>query len=170
MTDVTTEPVVEETAPVEEETEIKDAKAVLAALERAKADAKTFREQMEAAKAELETVRAEMQTIVSTQAEKQQALNDSLLDLHIEKELVKRGLSSQGERVRKYLSRDGVSIGEDSKPVGLNEAFGTLEKDFPEIFDPKKRVGGSADLFQAPDVKVNKSTTELQLERLQHKS
>lgn len=169
MSTSVTEQVVTEEVTTDETVEIKDPKAVLAALDRAKADAKSFREQYEAATAELESLRGEMQTLVSTQEEQSKALNENLLDLHIERELIRRGLSSQGERVRKYLSKEGISIGEDKKPVGLEEAFSTLEKDFPEIFDPKKRVGGGADQFNKPEPTVKRSGTEAQVAHIFNK-
>lgn len=148
--------------------EINDPKAVLAALERAKADAKKFREEKDALQATLDSMKQEVEGLRATREEAAGSAKEKLIEAHIELEMMKRGLGTHGERVRKFLSRDGISLDDDFKPVGVSQAFDSLSADLPELFDPKRRVGGGGDLFTAPEPKVAMSTTELQLQRLKN--
>lgn len=131
--------------------EIKDPAAVLAALERAKADAKKYREELEALQAEHEPLKEELEGLRST-------LKDSA---------IKRAIKDAGaepDRVMKFLKTEGITY-EDGDLSGFDEAFDTLKNDLPELFDAKRRVGGRVEL-ETPDANVQKSVTEMQVDRL----
>ena len=133
------------------DTEIKDPAAVLAALERAKADAKKYREDLEALQAEHEPLKAELGTLKGQ-------MKDSA---------IKRAIKDAGadpERVYKFLKADGITYNEGNLE-GFEEAFSTLKSDLPELFDPKRRVGGRIEL-ETGDANIQKSVTEMQVDRL----
>ena len=60
-------------------------------------------------------------------------------------------LQAQGikdvDRLMPYIGTDGLDFGEDGKVTGLTERMEALKKDLPEVFDPKVRAGGKADIF-----------------------
>lgn len=70
------------------------------------------------------------------------------------------------DRILKYLSFDGVDFGEDGTIAGLDEKIETVKGDFPELFDSKRRVGGRVDAAANNPVRVEKSVTDMQLDKL----
>lgn len=134
--------------------EIKDPKAVLAALERAKADAKRYREQAEA----LQTKVSELEAQPNTWRERVVAAEAKL------------ALNSLGikdtDRLLKYLDTNSVTLDEEGKVTGLTEAVEALKVDFPELFEPKRRVGNAADIFADGNNKPQLSDSEVQAKYL----
>lgn len=131
--------------------EIKDPAAVLAALERAKADAKKYREELEALQAEHEPLKAELDGLRKT-------MKDSAIQRAIKDE------GADPDRVMKFLNTEGITY-DDGELAGFEEAFTGLKTDLPELFDPKRRVGGKVEL-ETGDANLAKSTSQLQVERL----
>lgn len=135
-----------------EEVIIEDPKAVLAALERAKADAKRYREELEAVQAELTPVKEELDAMRG----------------EIKTNAIKRAVKDAGadpERVMQFLKTDGIEY-KDGKLEGFEENFKTLKTALPELFDPKRRVGGKVELETDGKVQHQRSTSEIQADRL----
>lgn len=144
--------------------EIKDPKAVLDALERAKADAKKFREELEALQeghAELVKAKNALDETVKSLQESDGTWKNKTKEL-----LVKGHLGPNAERVMKFLDMNAITLGDDGEVAGLNEAVAKVKSDLPELFDPKKRVGGAADLFDKGDAPKAATGTEAQVQRI----
>jgi hypothetical protein len=137
-----------------DDTQIEDPKAVLAALERAKADAKRYREERDAARRELEDARKDSVAL--------QEAREEMLGWQVDAALKERGLDAA--RVRKYLDLQGVKM-EGKSLKGLDECLAAAQQEFPELFDPKRRVAGAVETGGS-DVNVEKSTSQLQAEKL----
>jgi hypothetical protein len=131
-------------------TEIKDPAAVLAALERAKADAKKFRLEKESLEKEL------AEKVSSSSTIQKQYMNEK-----INNHITKLGIQN-GERLLKYIKSDNLTLNEEFEVVGLDEQIETLKSDFPELFDPKLLVGGKADSAGAQPVNKILSASEMQ--------
>lgn len=131
-------------------TEIRDPKAVLEALDKAKAEAKKFRLEKEA----LET---QMQESVSRISQFQ---NKLMLE-HVNKHLSSLGLQ-YGDRLNKYIKMDALSLTEDFEVAGLDEQINALKTDFPELFDAKFIVAGKADSGTTTAVETPMSASDLQ--------
>lgn len=150
----------------EEVPEIKDPKAVLDALERAKADAKRFREELDTLKSEhAETLK------------EQESLKDSLETLKADttwkdraKELTVRSkLGTNADRLMKFMDLESVTLNDEGEAEGLDEAVAKVKGDLPELFDSKRRVGGAADLYEKGEAPVKPTGTEAQVARLMRK-
>lgn len=119
------------------------------ALSKANAEAKTYRERAEA-----------LESDDSVKVWKDKAL----------KAEIKAALREQGvhdtDRVLKVLNLEGVDIDDDGKLTGLDEKVGTTKKEWPELFDNKRRVGGGADIFAEGEPKTTMTSTEAQVARL----
>lgn len=131
-----------------------------AALERYKTENKKFREQRDEYKAQVDKGVANDETLSKFKARTLRAE-------------AKLRLQSQGikdtDRLTKYLDFDGVSINDNDEIEGLDEKIESLKGDFPELFDPKRRVGGQIDSAERPEPTGAKSATELQAARLLRK-
>ena len=135
-----------------EEVEIKDPAAVLAALERAKADAKKYREELEALQAETTPIREELDKM----------RND------MKSNAIKRAVKDAGadpDRIMQFLKVDEIQY-KDGELEGFDDAFNTVKTALPELFDPKRRVGGQVELETNGNPNHIKSVTEMQVERL----
>jgi hypothetical protein len=131
-------------------TEIRDPKAVLEALDKAKAEAKKFRLEKEALEQQINETSAKASQVQS-----------KLINEQINKHLSSLGIQ-HGEKLFKYLKLDGISLTEDLEVSGLDEQISTLKTDFPELFDPKFIVAGKADGAITTTVNVPISTSDLQ--------
>ena len=98
-------------------TEIKDPVAVLAALERAKADAKRFREEKEA-----------LETQVEDYKNKTSQVNSQLLNEKIAKHLSERGIQN-ADRLLKYIKLDEIKMSDNYEIVGLDTQIDDLKED-----------------------------------------
>lgn len=153
---------VEETAPVETE-EIRDPKAVLEALERAKADAKKYREQFEA----METNNRELsERIAALEGDEGIAKYKSrVIELQAKRELEKEGIKDT-DRIFGLMDASAFDLDNEGGLVGFAESLTDLKKKLPEVFDTKKRVAGGADAFANEPVKQTMTGTEAQVARI----
>jgi hypothetical protein len=131
-------------------TEIRDPKAVLEALDKAKAEAKKFRLEKEALEAQL-----------NESSQKALSIQSNLMNEKINKHLSSLGIQ-HGEKLSKYLKLDALSLTEDFEVAGLDEQIATLKTDFPELFDPKFIVAGKADSGVAASIEVPRTASDLQ--------
>lgn len=131
-------------------TEIKDPIAVLAALERAKADAKKFREEKDALVIQLDEF-----------TKKSSEINSKLLNEKISKHLSERGIQN-ADRLLKYINLDEIKMSDDYEIVGLDTQIDDLKEDLPELFDVKVIVGGKADSGTQGAVNTPLSASEIQ--------
>ena len=131
-------------------TEIKDPIAVLAALERAKADAKKFREEKEA-----------LETQISEFNKKNDQVSDKLLDEKISKYLSETGIQNP-DRLIKYINKSDIQMSENFEIVGLETQIDVLKSDLPELFDPKVFLGGKADSGTRNAVDMPLTASEVQ--------
>lgn len=133
-----------------EETTIEDPKAVLSALERAKADAKKFREEKE-----------ELEKELNSSKERINQYNQKMLTQKVEQQLAKEGITD-ADRIMKYVDMSNISLDDDMNLVGFQDTYEQLKNDLPEVFDPKLRVGGQADAAIKASVSTQYSATEMQ--------
>jgi len=138
-------------------TEIRDPKAVLEALDKAKAEAKKFRLEKEALE----------QQINETSAKASQVQSRLMME-KINKHLSSLGIQ-HGEKLNKYLKMDSLSLTEDFEVAGLDEQIADLKTDFPELFDPKFIVAGKADTGVTTSVEIPKTATDLQVKQILNK-
>lgn len=131
-------------------TEIRDPKAVLEALDKAKAEAKKFRLEKEA-----------LETQVNESISKITQFQNKLMMEHVNKHLSSLGLQ-YGDRLSKYIKMEGLSLTEDFEVAGLDEQIAILKTDFPELFDPKFVVAGQADTGISTSVSTPMSASDLQ--------
>ena len=131
-------------------TEIKDPKAVLDALDRAKKDAKQSRLEKEALEKELN----DSKTISSS-------LKSKYITTMINKQLADLGIPN-AERLMKYIKSDSLVLTEDLELEGLEEQIELIKQDFPELFDPKLLVGGKVNSAQSKPVDKRLSASEMQ--------
>jgi hypothetical protein len=131
-------------------TEIRDPKAVLDALDKAKAEAKKFRLEKEALEVQL-----------TESSQKALSIQSNLMNEKINKYLSSLGIQ-HGDKLSKYLKLDALSLTEDFEVAGLDEQIASLKTDFPELFDPKFIVAGKADSGVAASLEVPKSASDLQ--------
>lgn len=143
-----------QTEAVEQEVKIEDPKAVLDALDRAKSDAKKFREEKE----KLENDLNQKDQLVAQYSEK-------LLREKIKTEFEKQGFKDS-ERLFKFIDFSKLKFNEEYDVVGFEEQFKELKANFPEIFDPKLRVGGQGDGAANTVVNTKISATELQARKI----
>lgn len=138
-------------------TEIRDPKAVLEALEKAKAEAKKFRLEKEA-----------LEQQINESSAKASQVQSKLMTEKINKHLSSLGIQ-HGEKLIKYIKIDGLSLTEDFEVAGLDEQIATLKTDFPELFDPKFIVAGKADAGVTTSVELPKTATDLQVKQILNK-
>lgn len=138
----------------QEVVEIKDPKAVLDALDRAKADAKRFREEKEA-----------MELTLSSQEQKIAEYSGKLLREQVKKNLKEQNITNI-DRLLKYVDFEKLNLDEDFNVSGLNEQVSELKTDFPEFFDPKLLVAGKADSADALIVNAQLSVSDRQAKLL----
>lgn len=131
-------------------TEIRDPKAVLDALEKAKAEAKKFRLEKEA-----------LETQINESISKISQFQSKLMIENVNKHLSSLGIT-HGDKLTKYIKMDALSLNEDFEVVGLDEQIATLKTDFPELFDPKFIVAGKADSGVTASLEVPQSASDLQ--------
>jgi hypothetical protein len=130
--------------------EIKDPVAVLAALDRAKADAKKFRTEKEAIE----------QEIVATK-EKASLIQTKLKNDKIIRSLMDNGVPN-ADKLLKYIKTSEIELTDDFEINGLDIQLESLKTDFPELFDPKMIVAGKADSGVSTTVDSPLSASELQ--------
>lgn len=135
----------------QEDFEIKDPKAVLSALERAKSEAKRFREEKE-----------DLSHKLSALEDQNAQFAGALLRQKTKEKIADSGIKDP-ERILKYINFDKL----DANPLldeinGLDEQLESIKNDLPELFDPKLRVGGQADAADKQTSAKPTSASELQ--------
>ncbi|KQX75398.1 hypothetical protein [Aeromicrobium sp. Root472D3] len=149
--------------------QIENPEAVLAALERAKADAKKYREASESLQAEvtaLQTSTDEMKAVIQSMED-----GDGEWKAKAKELLVRESLDATNrDRVLKFLDLDSIDFDGDGKLTGVDDAVAKVKTDLPELFDVKRSVGGEADQFTKQEAKPDPSDTDLQMARLFKKS
>ena len=138
-------------------TEIRDPKAVLEALDKAKAEAKKFRLEKEALEQQINETSAKASQVQSR-----------LMTEKINKHLSSLGIQ-HGEKLNKYLKMDSLSLTDDFEVAGLDEQIADLKTDFPELFDPKFIVAGKADTGVTTSVQIPQTATDLQVKQILNK-
>lgn len=146
-----------------EEIEIKDPKAVLDALERAKADAKKYREKAEALEAEKETLNTRITELEADETVSK--YKQRIMEMLAKSELSKQGIKD-ADRVYGLLEKDKITLDDEDNLTGLDEALTGLKTKIPELFNTKKRVGGAADLFEKEPVEKKLTSTEMQVQKI----
>lgn len=139
----------EETNEIAVDAEIRDPKAVLDALDRAKKEAKAFRMEKEELASQLESTSTKLQ-----------GLKSGLINQKAAAKLNSLGLAN-AERILKYVDLAKVELDEDFNLTNFDEQVDSIKADFPELFDPKLRVAGLADTAEKK-VNVQMSASELQ--------
>lgn len=145
-----------------EEAEIKDPAGLLKAYEKAKNDLVELRNTLKEAQGELATLRE------STSPEEVAKWKERAI-----RQAAKTAIESEGikgaDRLMKYLNLEGVDFDENEKLTGLDDKLGEVKKDFPELFDAKRRAGSqSADIHASTPVKPVMTGTEAQVARIFH--
>jgi len=130
--------------------EIKDPAAVLAALDRAKADAKKFRTEKEAIEQEIVATREKL-NLNQTRLK-----NDKII-----RQLLENGVPN-ADKLLKYIKTSEIELTDDFEINGLDLQLESLKTDFPELFDPKMIVAGKADSGVSSNIDAPLSATELQ--------
>ena len=138
-------------------TEIKDPRAVLSALERAKAEAKKFRLEKEALEADSMSYKAKLDNL------QQRVLKNELVD-----KLNEMGIQG-GNRLLKYININDIHFDDDFNITGLETQIDALKVDLPELFDPKIMVAGKADTGVASTADLQLSASELQAKKIMGK-
>ena len=134
---------------IDVDAEIRDPKAVLDALDKAKKEAKQFRLEREELSAKFDSTATQLESLKSGLiAQKAVAKLNSL------------GIANS-DRILKYVDLAKVELDNDYNLTNFDEQVDQIKGDFPELFDPKLRVAGLAD---SADKKVNVqlSASELQ--------
>ncbi len=137
-----------------EAVEIKDPKAVLDALDRAKNDAKKFREEKE----QLEMEFNNQMTLLGK-------YSGQLLKEKTIQNIQKMGISNP-DRLLKYIQMDKLEFDENFDVKGLEDQVSAIKSDFPELFDPKLLVAGKADSADAVIVNAQLSVSDRQARML----
>lgn len=112
------------------------------ALKRAQDEAKKFRTERDELKTQVTELEAKPDTT---------ELNARLVKVYAEKHLAGLGVKDS-DRVLKYLSLDGVELDDEGNLAGFEEKVNAVKTDLPELFDVKKRVGGTGDAFAGGEV------------------
>jgi len=137
-----------------ETVEIKDPKAVLDALDRAKADAKRFREEKEA-----------LEINLNSRDQKIAEYSGKLLREQVKKELSGQNITNV-DRLLKYIDFNKLEFDEEFNVSGLEDQIVGIKSDFPEFFDPKLLVAGKADSADAQIVNASLTVSDKQAKML----
>lgn len=107
-----------------------------------------------ALKDDVKVLRAQLTETQKAREDAEKALEDNTPDEWRNRALTaetKVALNSQGikdaDRLVKYVGTEGLDFDEEGKLTGLDDRLKQLKTDLPEIFDAKRRAGGTADIF-----------------------
>jgi hypothetical protein len=147
--------------------EIRDPKAVLEALERAKDDAKKYREKFEA----METSNRELsERIASLEGDEGIAkYKNRVIELQAKRALEQEGIRDT-DRIYGLMDAKAFDLDNDGGLTGFVESLTELKGRLPELFDTKKKVAGGADAFANEPVKQQMTGTEAQVARIFNKA
>lgn len=135
--------------------EVKNPEAVLAELRRAQEDLKTLRAEKKELEARLE----------STDEEAVSKWKDRAVKAEAKVNLEGQGIKN-ADRILKYMDLEGVDFDDNGALTGFEDKLTGIKTDFPELFDPKRRAGGKADIHAKNEVEVPKTSTEAQVARI----
>ena len=134
---------------IDVDAEIRDPKAVLDALDKAKKEAKQFRLERE-----------ELSTKFESTVEELESLKSGLIAQKAVAKLNSLGIPNS-DRILKYVDLGKVELDSDFNLTNFDDQVETIKGDFPELFDAKLRVAGMADTADKK-VNVQLSASELQ--------
>lgn len=102
-------------------------------------------------KEEIRKISAERDELVKSRDALQEAADNDewrnrALLAEIKSSLTSRGLKDV-ERLVPLLGTEGIEFDDEGKVKGLDERLTAKSKEYPELFDPKRRAGGKADVF-----------------------
>lgn len=120
--------------------EVHDPEGLLKAYREAVEDLKVGRDRIKALEAERDTFKQQIESF------EPDAWKPKAVTAEIKLALERQGIKDV-ERLMPYIGTDGIELSEDGKLVGLDDRLTSLKKDLPEVFDPKVRAGGKADIF-----------------------
>lgn len=127
----------------EENEEVRDAAALLAAYNKLKVEIKELATERDGLKSNLDALKEQIETdefrIKALTAEAKLALTE-------------QGIKD--ERALKLVGTEGLDFAEDGSITGLKERVKELSTEWPEIFDAKRRAGGKADIFANDDANI----------------
>lgn len=132
--------------------EIKDPQGLLKAYNQAKADIVALREENKSLKSQVETEVPDQWKAKALAAE----IKSAIKDLGVK----------NAERLLPLIGTEGIDFDESGKVTGLTARINALKADLPELFDPKHRVGGRADIFADNPVGKTLSASEIQANAL----
>lgn len=138
--------------------EVKDPEAVLAELRRAQEDLKTLRAKVTAVETERDSLKEQMDSLDPDK------WKSNALDAQVRLALLNQGIKD-ADRLMPYIGTEGLDLDETGKVTGLDERLGNLKKDLPEVFDPKVRAGGKADIFASNPANEKIDPFEAQVKR-----
>lgn len=142
--------------------DIRDPKAVLEALDRAKNDAKKYREQVSAMEADNKKLSDRIAALEGDDGIAR--YKNRVVELLAKRELANKGVKDV-ERVYGLMDATKFDLDDEGGLLGFGDSLTELQKNLPELFDDKKKVAGGADSRAAGDVK-RLSGTEAQVARL----
>lgn len=122
-----------------EENEVRDPAALLAAYNTLKADMKATAEERDSLKKQVQSLSKDEFRLKALTAEAKLAL-------------AQQGIKD--ERAFKLVGTEGLDFGEDGSVTGLKERVAELTKEWPEVFDAKRRAGGKADIHAKDNAEV----------------
>lgn len=137
-----------------QESIIKDPKAVLDALDRAKDDAKKFREEKE-----------KLEVDLNSKDQKIAEYSGKLLHEKVLQKITAEGVKDP-RRLIKFMDLTKFEFDENLEILGFEDQFNQLKEDLPEVFDPKLRVGGQADAAVKASVSTQFSASQLQAAKI----
>jgi hypothetical protein len=137
-----------------QESIIKDPRAVLDALDRAKDDAKKFREEKE-----------KLEVDLNSKDQKIAEYSGKLLHEKVLQKITAEGVKDP-RRLIKFMDLTKFEFDENLEILGFEDQFNQLKEDLPEVFDPKLRVGGQADAAVKASVSTQFSASQLQAAKI----
>ena len=120
-----------------EETEVRDPQGLLAAYEKAKKDLVELREERAALQKEFDEYKEENSPDTVGKWRNRSISRD--VKMRLESEGIK-----DADRVLKYLDLEGLDYDDKDQLVGFDDRLTEVKKDFPELFDVKRRAGRSS--------------------------
>lgn len=130
------------------EEKVENPEAVLAELRRVQEDLKAVRAELKDTQTERDGLKEQVKNLNGDE------MRNKALTAETKLALQKQGIKDV-DRLIKYIGTEGLDFDDKGAVTGLDDRLTTLKKDFPEVFDPKVRAGGRADIFanDHPDVK-----------------
>lgn len=131
------------------DTQPNDVEAMEAALERYKKENKKFREERDEALSKVEELEGKINP-----------LREAVVKGKFNAALAEAGVKN-ADRFSRYVDYEKIELDDNGEVKGLDEQIDSLKSDFPEFFDPKKRVGGGGDQFEKEKTPTPVTTEDL---------